>query len=205
MTELTSPGPLALPAYLRVENGATTCDDPTHEHASLYDARRCTYDAAHPVKATAPDDLWYILDGTAHRIDRDATSARGGGGVIAQCGKALSFYNVGETPRGREVCQPCEREALAARRPGEDPLYEGEYTTSLDEEVNRFLAEHPMHDREAVRGSLMRARQSDCSHQGRTYTDEGADGRDVLLCGQCDILLMTEQDEDGGTVVSAAE
>jgi hypothetical protein len=48
-------------------------------------------------------------------------------------------------------------------------------------------------------------RLSECEHDGRTYTDEDAGGRTVLVCAMCDIELMAEVNEDGGIDVSAAE
>lgn len=140
---------------------------------------------------TAPRDKFYTLNGVAHRQDEVAQREHRGGGVMSLCGEDLRWYGVYDTPHGNTVCPTCE---LAYSRPGESPVTPGEYETSIDEEVDRFLAVHPMHDREAVTGSLTRARQADCRHEGRTLDGEDEKGNPILTCAQCDMVLMDADD-----------
>lgn len=148
-------------------------------------------------------DLWYTLNGTGHRVDREATNARGGGGILARCGASLAFYGVTpKLPASQTACADCEPFV----DPGADPNYEDEFTNSPDDAVDMLIGrDAPAKARAAMRAKVLAHRQEVCTHQGRTYTDEDADGRQVIVCSQCDIELMTEPNEDGGVDVSAAQ
>lgn len=153
----------------------------------------------HEAQRLADDTRWYSLNGVSHRIDRRATNARGGGGILTRCGVDLRFYAVTGTPRGTmcPTCDLADEQVLAA---GQDPVYEDEFTGSVDEAVDLLVGQTAdAVTRTAMRKRVVEARQAVCRHEGRVYDDEAADGRTVTICSQCDAELMAEENEDGVT------
>lgn len=130
---------------------------------------------------------YYILQSVSHLKDEVRTAAQGGGGIVTLCGIDLRWYAVGERPRGIE-CFACHQVAVGA-----DELTPDEFPLSVDEALNLIfgLANPDAAMQDELRPQMVAYRQARCRHEGRTYDAEDAAGQAILVCAQCEVVLMT--------------